>query len=73
MYDVIIQPRPQGAFPKAREKRPGDEVGHHHAVEVFLPFCRKQPTFGDATTGFLCGFPAGKPVVACQMSAVFSR
>ena len=21
-----IQPRPQGAFPKAREKRPGDEV-----------------------------------------------
>ena len=22
------QPRPQGAFPKAREKRPGDEVVH---------------------------------------------
>ena len=22
-----LQPRPQGAFPKAREKRPGDEVG----------------------------------------------
>ena len=21
------QPRPQGAFPKAREKRPGDELG----------------------------------------------
>ena len=32
-HDIIIQPRPQGAFlwlwgrgPKAREKRPGDEV-----------------------------------------------
>ena len=33
----VIQPRPQGAFPwlsrpapKAREKRPGDEVESHH-------------------------------------------
>ena len=29
----LSQPRPQGAFPKAREKRPGNEVGTEFVVQ----------------------------------------
>lgn len=33
---VLLQPRLQGAFPKAKEKRPGEEVGFQYHTNYFI-------------------------------------